>query len=346
MSEREKFSAKELVIVTSNYDLGAVRAIKEFPKGSRKAPKLLIAAEKGEFLLKRRARGKDDPFKVAFSHAIQLYLATKKFPLPLLMGTRKDNNSMYQYNGCVYEMFTYIRGNPYDNSVEETFQAGRAMGLYHQLLRDFETQFRPAIGSYHDARNLQTGFSRLPKAIARAERAHALNENVMHATMDFLRGAYQEALEQVNAGGLNEWRLQIVHCDWHPGNLLFRSQKVVAVLDFDSARLQQRIIDVANGALQFSILGGTDDTATWPDFLDQERFAAFLKGYAEIEMITPEERRIIPGLMIEAMVAESVFPIAATGFFGRIDGFGFLQMIERKVRWLQKHQEELVGAAR
>src|SRR3954470_10893246 len=75
--QREKFSAEELAIVLSHFDIGVVDSIVEFPRGSRKAPKLLIVTETGKFLLKRRARGKDDPFKVAFCHALQLHLAAK-----------------------------------------------------------------------------------------------------------------------------------------------------------------------------------------------------------------------------------------------------------------------------
>src|SRR5690606_1262383 len=94
---REQFSAEELAIVLSHYDIGVIDSITEFPRGSRKAPKLLIVSEQGKFLLKRRARGKDDPYKVAFCHALQLYLASKQFPLPHLIGTKKENNSMLQW---------------------------------------------------------------------------------------------------------------------------------------------------------------------------------------------------------------------------------------------------------
>src|SRR5450631_528953 len=125
MSDREKFGAEELVIVMSHFDIGPIASVKEFARGSRKAPKLLITSEKGEYLLKRRAKGKDDPFKVAFSHALQLFLATKQFPLPHLIGTRTDNNSMLQNAGSVYELFEYIRGHTYDSSLESTFDAGK-----------------------------------------------------------------------------------------------------------------------------------------------------------------------------------------------------------------------------
>src|SRR5215203_2493352 len=86
--QREAFSPEELAIVLSHFDIGIIDSIVDYPKGSRKAPKLLIVSEQGKFLLKRRARGKDDPYKVAFAHALQLYLASKQFPLPHLIGTR------------------------------------------------------------------------------------------------------------------------------------------------------------------------------------------------------------------------------------------------------------------
>src|ERR1700742_1397320 len=92
--QRETFGVDELAIVLSHFDIGIIDSIVEFPRGSRKAPKLLVVAEHGKFLLKRRARGKDDPFKVAFCHALQLHLAAQQYPLPHLIGTRRDNNSM------------------------------------------------------------------------------------------------------------------------------------------------------------------------------------------------------------------------------------------------------------
>ncbi len=343
MSDREKFAADELVMVMSNFDIGVIDSVREFPRGSRRAPKLLVTSEKGEFLLKRRARGKDDPFKVAFSHALQLYLAGKQFPLPHLIGTRKDNNSMLQHNGMVYELFEYIRGSSYDNSLESTFDAGKTLALYHKLLRDHKPEFDPPVGSYHSSRAIHNSLDQIPITFDKIDPPN-ISEDQLTQTNNFLRQAYIEASEKVNAAGLNEWPPQIVHCDWHPGNMLFRQRKVVAVIDYDAARLQQRVIDVANGALQFSILGGAEDVAQWPAYLDETRFKRFIRGYDEVDVLSVAELEVLPWLMIEALVAESVLPIAATGSFGRLEGFGFLQMIERKVRWVQTNREGLVTA--
>src|SRR3984957_2874141 len=179
--QREQFSAEELAIILSHFDIGEVDSIVEFPRGSRKAPKLLIVSEQGKFLLKRRARGKDDPFKVAFTHALQLFLASKQFPLPHLIGTRRENNSMLQWRNGVYEMFEYIPGQSYPQTLEATFDAGRVLALYHKLLEDFKSEWRPPGGSYHMASAIEQGL----KSIAAATPLGPNNENAdVHALLN------------------------------------------------------------------------------------------------------------------------------------------------------------------
>ena len=73
---------------------------------------------------------------------------------------------------------------------------------------------------------------------------------------------------------------------------------------------------------------------------------AVLAGYEQENSIPAEHIRLLPALMTEALIAEAVMPIAATGSFGRIEGFRFLQMISRKVRWLEQNGERLVAVAR
>lgn len=345
-SQRETFAADELAIVLSHYDIGVIEAIQEFPRGSRKAPKCLIRAEKGLFLLKRRARGKDNPFKVAFAHALQLYLASKQFPLPHLIGTRRDNNSMLQYKGCIYELFEYIKGSGYDNSLQATGEAGKTLALFHKLLADYQPEYEAPTGSYHASRSVAAAMEAIPSAVEKADPDLPVDQSQrMQEVVGFLKASYNVAATRVNEMGLSDWPMQIVHSDWHPGNMLFRGQKVVAVIDYDAARVQQRVIDVANGALQFSILGGGDDPTQWPEYLDESRFRRFLRAYDSVPncVLSRAELRTIVWLMIEAIIAESVIPIAATGSFARIEGTGFLLMVERKVRWLQRNAERLAN---
>ena len=342
--ERDTFAIDELAIVLSHFDIGVIDAIQPFARGSRRAPKRLLRAETGLYLLKRRARGKDDPFKVAFAHALQLYLASRKFPLPHLIGTRRDNNSMLQWKGNIYELFEYIKGVSYDNSLAATASAGKTLAQFHKLLAEYHPEYEPPTGSYHAARSVAASFDTIPGTLSKVDPDLARDDGErVREVVDFLRTSYNAAAMKVNELGLPDWPMQIVHSDWHPGNMLFRGPDVVGVIDYDSARLQQRVTDIANGALQLSILGGGDDPAQWPDFNDDARFKQFLRAYDDVPgcTISSAELRTMPWLMIEALIAESVIPIATTGSFARMEGMGFMLMVERKVRWLQQHAEEL-----
>ena len=338
--EREKFAAVELAICLSHFDLGVVSSIKEFPRGSSRSPKIILESERGKFLFKRRAKGKDDLAKVAFTHQIQLWLAGQNFPLPHLIGTRRENNSMLVCDDQIYEMFEFIDGGPYDGSLDATYHAGHILGLFHKLLDGFECSYHPPTGSYHNAQAITQAITNTIHALPLDARPP---RDVLTATVETLSDAYHQCAAQAEELGLNEWSRQIVHGDWHPGNMLFQDRHVLAVIDYDTARLQQRVIDLANGALQFSIIGGSDDPSTWPEYLDETRFKRFLRGYDSVNVVSVAELKAIPFLMCEAMIAEAVLPIAATGSFGRIKGFPFLQMIERKVNWILSHMTELVA---
>ncbi len=334
-------SAFELATVLSHYDIGNIESIKAFPRGSRKSPKLILRTSEGRFLLKRRGPGKSGPFKVAFCHQLQMALAEKHFPLPRLIGTRQDNNSMLQWNEGTYELFEYIKGTSYDGSLEATADAGKILALFHKLLADFRPRYEPAVGSYHASRSVLASLEALPRALETADRS-----GVIDRLAKSMRNRYEDASQRLGQSGLDDWPSQIVHSDWHPGNMLFRGTKVVAVIDYDAARVQQRILDVANGALQFSIVGGGDDPEAWPDYFDLSRFRRFIRGYESDPacVLSRAEIDAIPLLMTEALIAECVIPIAATGSFSRMEGFGFLEMIERKVAWIQDRAGELIGS--
>ena len=339
-SDRERFAAEELAICLSHYDLGIITTLQEFARGSRKAPKMVIECQKVKFLFKRRVRGRDDVAKVAFTHEIQLSLAAQSFPLPHLVGTRDSNNSMLVLGGSIYEMFEFISGTPYDASLDATSDAGRILGIYHKLLVDWHGDYAPPTGSYHNARAIHQAIRNTISSLPMENRPSA---DELTTTVQAVEQAYIYCSQKCNELGLEKWQPQIVHGDWHPGNMLFRDKHVAAVIDYDAARLQPRVIDFANGALQFSILGGGADAASWPDYIDQSRFKRFMRGYDSVNVITKAELKAVPYLMCEAMIAEAVLPIAATGSFGRFSGFSFLQMIDRKVKWILKHMDQLTG---
>jgi homoserine kinase type II len=343
-SLREKFDGHELAIVLSHFDLGALESLREYPRGSRRSPKVRVNSQHGEYLLKRRAAGQDDPFRVAFAHDMQFALAQQHYPLPGLIGTR-DNNSMLHLNGRTYEMFNYIHGTRYDRSPIQAKMVGTTLGSLHQHLEHFDSKYEPPIASFHAVPEIDARMALLSPSIVAAQ--PRVERSATASTIDFLQRAYHESARRVNELGFHHWPVGVVHGDWHPGNLLYRHGRVIAVLDFDSARIEPRIVDVSNAILQFSMLiDDPEDPATWPDGCDNQIIRTILEGYDEGSgrPLSAHERASLPWLMIEALTIESIVPIANTGSFARIPGSDFLHMVQRKVKWIGTRAERLTAA--
>ena len=216
--KRSQFEPEELAIVMSHYDSGPIERIKAVPRGSRKSPKVVLKSPFGLFLLKRRAKGKEDPRRVAFCHVVQLHLMDKGFPLPKLLGTRRDNNSMLKLDGKVYELFEYVRGNAYDHSLDATHDAGRVLAKMHGLLGDFECAYESSSGSFHGSQSVRSALDHAPITLRKVY-GDAVEAQAMQIAegLDYLKRTYRDAAERVTDAGLEGWAVSVVHSDYHPG---------------------------------------------------------------------------------------------------------------------------------
>lgn len=339
------FAIGEIAVVLSHYDLGVIVNAEMFARGSAKAPKLLITAERGAFLLKRRAPGKDDPLATAFSHGLQLHLAQKNFPLPHLIGTRGENNSMVQHEESLYELFEYIPGTKFDYEKESTHQSGRTLALFHKLTQDYRSAYQPPPGgNYHHHPALPAAFDHLETLLEQDEIAASEERAAARSHLARLRENYRNAAQKVEGLGLSTWPKGLVHADFHPGNCLYKQEHVVAVIDFDSCRIQQRILDTANAALQFSIRLGGGDPRTWKVNLHAARLHAFITGYETLQVLTEAELLALPWLMIESMTSEVILGIRAKGQMAGYRAPTWLAMLDAKVSWVLQHADLLVQA--
>jgi homoserine kinase type II len=353
------FSSEELAQVLSHYDIGVIHRAKPLSAGSRRAPKLVITSERGKFLLKRRHKGKDDLYHVAFAHAIQSRLSEMEFPLAPLVATCDEKNTILHLNNRIYELFEFVTGSRYDGTAEATADTGRQLANFHRYLTDFAEKsltlqpvrrsvcevgsygdgaWKPLRGSFHDSSTVRTHLR------TTGTEKVAQPDKKLQRTAETLMALYNASSIRVSELGFDSWPEQIVHGDWHPGNMLFANHLLIAVLDFDSVKIASTVTDLANGMLQFSIVGNRPNPADWPDYLDQAKLVQFLNGYRKVIALDENQLNSLLDLMIETMIAESILPVAATGFFGNLSGIDFLRMIQRKAEWLNDNRDTLIQA--
>ncbi len=327
----ERFATGELAMACSNYELGMIASVREFRRGSRRAPKVVLETSRGRVLLKRRGLAREGVQHVAFSHSVQDRLRERSFPLARLIRSREGRGCVY-VGGHVYEVFEFINGTRYDRSEGETGDAGRTLAYFHRLLAGFTPPGRASDGSFHASVLVPQTLHGLASALSRPE---------LGPVCERVASLYERSSARTRELGIASWPRQVIHCDYHPGNLVFAGGLVRAVVDFDACRVGARVLDVANGALQFSVTRRGLDPSEWPVELDLDRLRAFLRAYDSVDgcILSRAELQALPWLMVEAMIAEAAMPIAATGRFGSIEGGAFLDMVERKASWLVREHD-------
>jgi len=338
----EEIEGRDLAIVLSRYDIGSIERIVDYRKGSRRAAKMLVRTSKGSYLLKRRAAGRDDQGQVVFAHAVQHMLSEHRFPVAGLVESL-DGNTLIDHDGRTYELFRFICGHRFDNSTPAAAESGRVLAHFHDILREFPAEPCPHRMSFHQGTKVLDVLGEITNVLAKSEGTQS-SEGIAD-TLGYLQEQYQAAHKTVEAEGFSTLPSGIVHGDWHPGNTLYKDGEIIAVIDFDSLRVSPRITDIANGVLQFSMrMGESEDVDSWPDSFRGHTIQSMVQAYDQFTVLplTTSERSIIPALMVEAFIVESVIPIHRTGAFGRIRGTSFLRMVERKLKWLLPRTQRVI----
>jgi Ser/Thr protein kinase RdoA (MazF antagonist) len=349
--DRSRFDPGELRRVIAAFPLTGVREIREFSAGSRQAPKVRIVAEEGEFLLKRRTTRPDLIARATFNHQLQLHLEAYGVPVARLVGTTDDNKSMLVEGGQVYEMFHWVEGRRMVKAPQEAINAGRMLGRVHLEATRLEWNESPLMPGFHAAAQVDSAFERLEPAIVAAD--PDVDRSSLHDVVKRLAERCHVAADRVDSAGWDALPVQPIHGDWHPGNVLFTPEKptrrrpgaVRAVIDFDASRVEPRLVDVANGLLHFAMRSDRSvSPAEWPTSLSPRRMQAFADGWKAVaEDQIAEESQVLPALMIECLIAESVVPIARSGCFATVPGHPFLEMVAKKAEWINSISEEISG---
>ncbi|MDP7008476.1 MAG: phosphotransferase [Phycisphaerales bacterium] len=338
----EEISGRDLAIVLSRYDVGAVDRISDYKRGSRRSPKMHITSSMGEFLLKRRALGQDEHARVAFAHSVQAILADHRFPVAGLVSTT-EGQTLVQHDGRVYELFRFVTGKRFDKSNPAASEAGRVLAHFHSILLDYKEEPVVGKGMFHNSKQIIELLQALPTAIRERETDSDLDG--IDDTLAYIQEKYKESATKVEQLEWNLLEPQLVHGDWHPGNMLYADSEIIAVIDFDSLRMQPRITDVANGALQFSMrMGSAENVENWREGFRGHTIQSFVQAYDQFSHIPlfASERAMVPDLMVEALVVEGVLPIWKTGMFGGVQGSTFLRLIEEKLKWLEPRMQRVI----
>ncbi len=165
----------------------------------------------------------------------------------------------------------------------------RTLADFTHVARDF-TPSKPCSGFslMHYVTNSSSLFSEqlaeIPDSPAKAFLSEKASHLLQFATV---------TLKELEALDYDHLPKQLVHFDLHPGNVHYEGDRIVALFDFDWARMDCRISDLAGSISQSCYKRGDNQSGLFSKEKIQAGLAAYRDAYGKSEYSLEEENRII-----------------------------------------------------
>jgi homoserine kinase type II len=276
----------ELRRVLDRYNLGKLMTVQQIERGFVNE-NWVVETDQGRYFLKRRHPHLRNPNVIRAQHALIEHLCQADFPTPAVIPTA-SGETLLTLDTEFYEVHEYVEGTPYDHTSSEHFQeAARMLGQYHTHVRGCAPQALCDLGELYSP------------AILRANLAHLTNVWALEHDTDLVQMVRQLQAHAVNLetcfsehGSLPHL---VIHGDYYAGNLLFEGDRIVGVVDYDKARWQPRVVELAEALIYFaSPRPGRLKHLVYPGFLEWEPFTRFLRHYAHVIALEENEARALP----------------------------------------------------
>jgi homoserine kinase type II len=274
--------------VLSLYDLGKVFKVTPASRGFVNET-AFVQTDRGRFVVRRGHRRLGEAAQ-RYRHRLIDWLTDHDLPTAELIPAR-NGDTLVTLDGRFCEVRTFVEGG--DFTADRPLQAanvGATLARYHQIVKNFPPPEK-----------LPPRYS--PQTIlGLTERL--LERDFMGELYDWLSWYDLRAArlrQQLNARDYAALPHLVIHGDIHCDNLLFDGDEVAALLDYDQATWDARIVDVADGLIGFATASNYTDKLQWGVYqgpLDEEQAARLIKGYVEVEPLSRAEIEALP-LLVE-----------------------------------------------
>ncbi len=284
--EAHTLTKTELAGILRHYPLGELEAAWR-PGHGFVNDNWIVETTQGRYFLKHRHPGLGQPDFVRCQHALVARLRQAGFPAPTL-GPNVEGATLLVLEGQCYEVQEYIEGQPYDHSKPQHLEeAAMTLGRYHTLVDGFEPSSLCRLGDLYHPALLRANLAGLTQSWQLGR-----DPDVVQIVSQLAAHAHDLAARFARHGALPQL---LIHGDYYADNLLFHGDHIVGVVDYDKARWQPRVVELAEALLYFaSPRPSYLKHLVYPGVLQWEPFDRFLRAYARVTVPDEEETQTLP----------------------------------------------------
>ncbi|MBN1923489.1 MAG: phosphotransferase [Nanoarchaeota archaeon] len=275
----------DLEEICKSYDLGSVKSVKLMKEGVGNY-NFDVKTTKGDYIIRiimvELSDWKKEQLKKEFE--VLQYLKIKKFPYiipePVLNSKGEIMSCINKHNIWVYPKIKGTCNNKSNRIKLE--EIGRAIAVYHNFIKDYNIKKKNEL---YDLEWVYDSYNEYKKIRVKNELDRLIAQNV---------SLFEKALGIAKEREFNE-KLTLVHADFQFGNVLFKKNKLIGVIDFENVRVAPRIFDLSQ-AVKYTCIKNYK--------VNENDKAALIKGYEKINPLTKSEKGVITNLMLLSSCCE------------------------------------------
>jgi hypothetical protein len=207
--------------------------------GSRRTAKWVVETPLGPLVVKRRREGAASLAlhwpQLRWRSEVEAYLHRRGIPV-----AEPPLDRLVEVDGVAYEIAAFVAGSRCRRWPDQVAVAAAMLGRVLEVLRELDCPPLARV-SWHDSQRVRGALAELGDGTAgdagRATRLACLYEQ-----------AARECGEAVESSAR-----QLVHGDYHPGNLVVADGQVAAILDWEALRGEAPLLEVASAVLAFCL---------------------------------------------------------------------------------------------
>jgi len=268
-------------IVYEHYDLGEIARLYTVPNvHQRRHRKYLVESEAGKFLAKTYRAEPEVLDALRFQHRLSAHLDQNNLPVPIIQPAF-SGAKIVEIEDWALELQEWVEGESMKVTGNNLMNSSDALGFFHVVCRDFPCPER-------DARMWR--FSEVPRdmfaslyEMAKKERPTTEIDTACNTIALFLR----EATNELNLDARERFETGLIHGDWHSGNLLFRGDDLVAIIDLEFSGDGCYLEDLSYAASNLCVRTTTEAKKL------HQRIDLLLAYYARHRTLAPSEERAL-----------------------------------------------------
>lgn len=282
-------TTSDITRVMDLYDLGRLRNVTQARRGFVNETAFLHT-DRGRFVMRRSHRRLSEA-ALRYRHRLITWLINHDFPAPDIIPSR-TGETLVELSGRFYEVRAFVEGGDFDPSRPgQLVSVGAILARYHEAVRGFQ---RPS--DISEPRYSPQTILGLTERLLERDMMGELYDWL--SWYDMRAAQLRQILPPASYASLPHL---VIHGDIHSDNLLFAGDEVAALIDYDQATWDARIVDVADALIGFATSSGQTKQLQWGVYqgpLDPDNAARLISGYAEIAPLSRVEIEMLP-LIVE-----------------------------------------------